>query len=138
MSALSEEILVEKEHIEKTLDILREAVERTHKTVVELSAIGACIHHCYSGMENIIKRMLKSRKISVSKSSSSHKDLLDEAERQGIISNRLLNRLDKFRGFRHFFVHAYGFMLNEDELLPLATELPDVWKQFFGEIQLVK
>ncbi len=135
MKDLYEEFLAEKEHIEKTLDVLREALERSDKTVVELSAIGACIHHCYSGMENIIKRLLKSKRISIPESSSSHKDLLAEAARQEIVSMKLLNKLDKFRGFRHFFVHAYGFMLEENELFPLAMELPEVWNQFLDEIQ---
>ncbi len=135
MSTLPEEILIEKEHIEKTLDVMREALDRPDKTYVELSAIGASLHHCYSGMENIIKRFLRSRNINVPSSSSSHKDLLDTAAQQGIISENLLNRLDKFRGFRHFFVHGYGIMLNEDELMPLAEELPEVWEQFISEIK---
>jgi len=135
MSSLSEEISIEKTHIEKTLAIICEAVSRTEKTAVELSAIGAGMHHCYSGMENVIKRILKARNISLPQTSSSHKDLLDVAKEHGIISEELLDRLDKFRGFRHFFIHAYGIMLNIDELMPLANELPDVWKQFISEIE---
>lgn len=135
MSNLPEEISIEKENIEKTLDVMREALNRFDKTYVELSAIGACLHHCYSGMENIIKRILKARNISAPMSSSSHKDLLDTATQQGIISEELLNKLDKFRGFRHFFIHAYGVLLNEDELLPLAEDLPDVWEQFATEVE---
>ena len=137
MSALLEEILIEKENIEKTLDVLREALNRTNKTYVELSAIGASLHHCYSGMENIIKRIFKAQNISVPSSSSSHKDLLDTATQQKIISEELLNRLDKFRGFRHFFVHAYGIMLNEEELMPLAEEISEVWAQFASEIETI-
>ena len=135
MKNLFEEIVIEKENIERTLEVMREAVDRKDKSHVELSAIGASLHHCYSGMENIIKRILKSKKIFVPASSSSHKDLLEKANKHGIITGELLNRLDKFRGFRHFFVHGYGIMLNEDELLPLANELPDVWRQFLSEIK---
>ncbi len=86
MNNLSEEISIEKEHIQKTLDVMREAIGRAEKTYVELSAIGASLHHCYSGMENIIKRILKARNVFVATSSSSHKDLLDKAGQQGIIS----------------------------------------------------
>ncbi|MBF0509876.1 MAG: hypothetical protein HQK57_13245 [Deltaproteobacteria bacterium] len=135
MSNLFEEISIEKDYIEKTLDVMHEAIGRPEKTYVELAAIGASLHHCYSGMENIIKRIFKARKLSVPTSSSSHKDLLGIANQHGIISDELLNRLDKFRGFRHFFIHAYGFMLNENELLPLAEELPEVWGQFENEIE---
>lgn len=137
MSSLPDEIEIEKEHIEKTLGIIREALNRKDQTYVELSAVGAGLHHCYSGMENIIKRILKSQKISSPVSASSHKDLLDIAHRQEIISQALLSRLDKFRGFRHFFVHAYGVMLKKDELLPLAEDLPDVWNHFLSEIEVM-
>jgi len=137
MINLHEVISIEKEHIEKTLEVLQEALDRNNKTYVELSAIGANLHHCYSGMENIIKRILIARNIPVPSSSSSHKDLLVMSTQQGIISEELLNRLDKFRGFRHFFVHAYGILLNEDELMPLAEVLPEVWEQFVSEIETI-
>ncbi|MBF0227657.1 MAG: DUF86 domain-containing protein [Desulfobacterales bacterium] len=135
MNNLPEEILIEKEYIEKTIDVMNEAIARNDQTYVELSAIGASLHHCYSGIENIIKRILKYKKISIRDSASSHKDLLDKAVNQGIITEELLNKLDKFRGFRHFFVHGYGILLNKDELLPLAMELPAIWNHFLSEIE---
>ncbi len=135
MNNLPEDILIEKENIEKTLEVMREALSRRNKTYVELSAIGASLHQCYSGMEKIIKRILKARNISTPSSSSSHKDLLNISVQQGIISDELLNRLDKFRGFRHFFVHGYGISLNKEELMPLTEEFPEVWEQFVTEIK---
>jgi uncharacterized protein YutE (UPF0331/DUF86 family) len=130
MDKLLEEILIEKDYIEETLDVLREALNRSEKTVVELSAIGASLHHCYNGMENILKRILKFHNISTPSSASSHKDLLDIAIQEKLISEDISDKLDKFRGFRHFFVHGYGVLLNEEELQPLVDELPDVWVQF--------
>jgi hypothetical protein len=38
------------------------------------------------------------------------------------------------RGFRHFFVHGYGIMLDEAQLMPLVEQLPDVWAQFKAEL----
>ena len=64
MDKLLEEILIERDYIEETLVVLREAINRSEKTVVELSAIGASLHHCYNGMENILKRILKFHNIS--------------------------------------------------------------------------
>ncbi len=135
MDKLLEEILIERDYIEETLDVLREAINRSEKTVVELSAIGASLHHCYNGMENILKRILKFHNISTPSSGSSHKDLLDIAIQEKLISEDISDKLDKFRGFRHFFVHGYGVLLNEEELQPLVDELPDVWVQFENEIQ---
>ena len=36
--------------------------------------------------------------------------------------------------FRHFFVHGYGIMLDEEKLMPLAKELPGLWGNFEYEV----
>ncbi len=63
MDKLHEEISIEKEYIEKTLKLLDEALNRPDKSEIELSAIGSFSHHCYTGMENILSRILKFKKI---------------------------------------------------------------------------
>ena len=135
MDKLAEEIAIEREYITQTLSTLRKALERPEKSDIELTAIGACLHHCYNGIENILKRVLKFQKILIPDSPSSHKDLLDIALQQGLISDEVSENLDSYRGFRHFFVHGYGAMLREEDLEPLALKLPDVWSQFYSEIE---
>lgn len=135
MDKLVQEISIEKEFIGETLVVLQEALHRPEKGVIEFSAIGACLHHCYTGMENIVKRIVKFRQVPLPTSASSHKDLLDVAIQQGVISAELSERLDAYRGFRHFFVHAYGVRLREEELSPLAEALPEIWGQLEQEIE---
>ncbi len=135
MDKLGEEISIEKDYIEKTLALLDETSNRPEMSLIELSAMGSFLHHCYTGMENILKRILKSRKIQIPGSASSHKDLLNIAVKEDIISQALSEQLDKYRGFRHFFVHAYGVLLEKEELQPLAENLPPIWKQFEQEIE---
>jgi len=60
---------------------------------------------------------------------------LNAAIDQDIISQNLSDKLDKYRGFRHFFIHVYGILLEEDELQPLAENLPMVWNQFEQKIE---
>lgn len=136
MDKLRQEVTAEKEHIEKTLSALDEALSRPEKTIIELAAIGTFLHNVYSGMENILKRILKFKGITVPGSQSSHKDLLDHSVAAGVISQSLSEELDEYRGFRHFFVHAYGFMLNREQLIPLAENLSVIWVQFETEIEL--
>ncbi len=135
MDKLAEEISIEIEYIERTLQLLDEAIGRREKSAIELSAIGSFLHHCYTGMENILKRILKFKRVIIPSSGSSHKDLLTLAVEEDIISRELSDELDRYRGFRHFFVHAYGILLEEEELEPLAKDLPKVWKQFEQEIE---
>lgn len=135
MDKLNEEISIEKEYIEKTLKLLDEALSRSEKSLIELSAIGSFLHHCYTGMENILNRILKFKKVKIPSSASSHKDLLNVTVDEDIISQDLSDKLDKYLGFRHFFVHAYGILLEEEELQPLAENLPKIWNQFEQEIK---
>ena len=135
MDKLNVEISIEKEYIEKTLKLLDEALSRAEKSSIELSAIGSFLHHCYAGMENILNRILKFKKVKIPSSASSHKNLLNVAVDEDIISQDLSGKLDKYRGFRHFFIHAYGIFLEEEELQPLAENLPKVWNQFEQEIE---
>ncbi len=134
MDKLVREVTAEKEHIEKTLLALSEALNRPEKTVIELAAIGTFLHNIYSGMENILKRILKFEGVTIVSSHSSHKDLLDHSVAARVISQSLSEELDEYRGFRHFFVHAYGSMLDMEQLIPLAENLPATWAQFETEI----
>ena len=84
MDKVTEEISIEKEYIEKTLDLLDEALSRSERSSIELSAIGSFLHHCYTGMENILKRILRFKKVKIPDSASSHKDLFSTDE-QGVI-----------------------------------------------------
>jgi len=47
MDKLLQEISIEKEHIETTLDVLKEALVLPQKKVIELSGIASCLHHIY-------------------------------------------------------------------------------------------
>jgi hypothetical protein len=71
MDKLVQEISIEKDYIRETLDVLQEALHRPEKNVIEWSAIGVCLHHCYTGIENILKRILKFQQILLPSSASS-------------------------------------------------------------------
>lgn len=134
MDDLLQEISAEKERVESTLQALEKTLHRKRRTFVELAAIATCLHNAYSGMENILKRILKYIKVPQPDSTSSHKDLLALAIEQKIISQELSEALDEYRAFRHFFVHGYGILLQEAPLQPLAQNLPEVWHRFQAEL----
>jgi len=131
----SKQLLAEKEHVEIALDNLREAMARNEKSVVELAAIGTFLHNIYNGIENILKQILKAKGTEIPRSDSWHKDILNLSESLEIISERLSDSLYECLTFRHFFVHAYGFMLNEAHLEDLANTIPEIWSQFLSEIE---
>jgi len=108
---------------------------RKEKSVVELAAIGTFLRNIYNGIENILKQILKAKGTEIPRSDSWHKDILNLSESLKIISERLSDSLYECLTFRHFFVHAYGFMLNEAHLEDLANTIPEIWSQFLSEIE---
>ncbi len=134
MDELLQDIAADKERIEDTLEALVKTLRRKRRGFVELAAIATCLHNCYSGVENLLKRVLQHLQVPLPHSATSHKDLLDLAIEQGIISQELSEALDEYRAFRHFFVHGYGIALQEAPLQSLAQNLPDVWHRFESEL----
>ncbi|MFQ5753531.1 MAG: hypothetical protein ACE5HI_16195 [bacterium] len=130
MDDLLEDIAAEKERLNTTLKALERTLRRKRRTFVELAAIATCLHNAYSGIENLLKLILKYINVPLPESPTSHKDLLAVAVEQEIIPQHLLEALDEYRAFRHFFVHGYGILLQEAPLQPLAENLPEVWNRF--------
>lgn len=135
MDNLSRRILAEKENVEKALANLDKAIKRKNKTTIELAAMGTFLHNIYNGRENILKQILTAKKIPIDKSESWHKDLLNLAVANKIISLTLSDELYEYLTFRHFFVHAYGFMLEEALLKDLVDNVSRIWSEFLSEIK---
>ena len=135
MDELPRQVLAERESVELTLGHLKDAMARKTKSAVELAAAGAFLHSIYSGIENILKHLLSAKDVEIPKSDTWHKDLLNLSVSMGIISSGLCDKLYEYLAFRHFFVHTYGFMLEEAHLRDLANDVPETWTQFLLEIE---
>jgi uncharacterized protein YutE (UPF0331/DUF86 family) len=135
MAELTPEILAEQENVERALNNLSETMKRPKKSVIELAAAGTFLHNFYSGIENIIKQSLAIKGIKIEKSPNWHKDLLNKATDSKIISSDLSEALYEYLAFRHFFVHSYGFKLEEKYLRELADKAPKIGERFFSEIK---
>lgn len=135
MVDLIRKIAAEKENVERALDNLKDVMGRKKRSTVELAAIATFLHNIYNGIENILKQVLKAKGTEIPKSETSHKDLLDLSVSLGIIPESLSDELYEYLTFRHFFVHSYGFMLEEIHLESLTNNIPGVWSQFLSAIE---
>ena len=135
MVDLTKKIAAEKQNVEQALDNLKEALSRKEKSIVELAAIATFLHNIYNGIENILKQVLKTKGTVLTRLETSHKDLLELSLSAGIISEQLYDKLYEYLTFRHFFVHAYGFMLEEAHLENLANDIPGIWAEFLSAIE---
>ncbi|MFZ3207993.1 MAG: hypothetical protein WA140_04055 [Geobacteraceae bacterium] len=134
MDSLPKQIAAEVENVEAALRNLEETMKRQIKTVVELAAMGTFLHNVYNGIENILKQILKLKNIQITREENWHKELLNLSVTHGIISADLSDELYEYLTFRHFFVHAYGFMLEEAPLESLTHNIPRVWSEFISEV----
>ena len=128
-------IQTERDNVETALTNLREAVARGDRSVIGLAAVATFVYNVYNGIENILKQSLNASGIEVPCRDAWHKELLKTAAEQAIISTELADKLYDYLTFRHFFVHGYGFMLDETDLLTLAAELPEIWSGFWRAME---
>ncbi len=134
MASVKNKILAEIENIEKVLTELEKVRDKPSKDLVVLVGIGAFLQNIYTGMENILKQMLLHQKILIPESPTWHKDLLNLAVDNNLISNETVDKIGKYLFFRHFFTHAYGFLIDEEKLKPLMEDISDIYSEFKREV----
>jgi len=134
MASVKNKILAEIENIEKILIELEKVKNKPIKELVVLVGIGAFLQNIYTGMENILKQILFHQNISIPESPTWHKDLLNLAADNNFISKETVDKIGKYLFFRHFFTHAYGFLIDEEKLKPLMDNISDIYAEFKREI----
>ena len=94
--------------------------------------IGARIQAAYTGLEALLESSLTCQGLAVPTGESSHKELIELAEKHSLVTSEEKTKLDAIRGFRHLHRHAYDLMLDREilkaralglvEILPIITE----------------
>ncbi|MDI6708012.1 MAG: hypothetical protein QMD21_03930 [Candidatus Thermoplasmatota archaeon] len=134
MASVKEKIYAEMENITKVLTELEKVKDRRGKELVVLVGIGAYLQNIYTGMENILKQLLSHKSISIPDTPTWHKELLNLAVKHNFITKKTADKLGRYLFFRHFFTHAYGFLIDEGKLKPLMDNISDIYSEFKREI----
>jgi len=97
------------------------------------------LHSFYGGVENIFKRIADELDGQSPHGGAWHRELLDLMARQGkarpaVISEALVERLDGYLDFRHFFRHTYVFILRWDRMKPLVRGCEETLKLLEQEL----
>jgi len=144
--SLREQATLEREELRRLLQAYRALLEKcagSPPTDIELSALAAMLHSFYNGIENIFKRIREEFDEPLPRSEFWHRDLLDcmgksAKGRPAVISASVLERLEAYLDFRHFFRHSYVIRLRWDRMKDLALGcdetlrlLEDELDQFF-------
>jgi len=78
--------------------------------------------------------VLNDRNINYASDASWHSNILQLSKDNGLITGDMETRLREFMGFRHYFRHSYGFMLDNDLLRPLYKNLSSLLAEFKDQI----
>ncbi|TFG20858.1 MAG: hypothetical protein EU529_14310 [Promethearchaeota archaeon] len=135
MASVKNKILAEIENIEKVLVELKKVKNKATKELVVLVGIGAFLQNIYTDMENILKQLLLHQNISIPESPTWHKDLLNLVIENNLMKKETIDKIGKYLFFRHFFTHAYGFLIDEEKLKPLMDDISAVYSEFKREIE---
>ena len=132
---LYEDVLDEVGAIEETLERLceiRNNIEPQVKDFCIEPAMGTYLMNFYNGVENILKRISKEYYQTMPKGESWHKELLSLSccppqGKTAIFSQSMVEKLHRYRNFRHRFVSGYGFQLKGEKMLELIDNIGPLW-----------
>jgi len=101
---------------------------------IQIRAAASSLHSIYNGIEKILLIKIKSINTNFRIDDKWHTRLLANAFNSGVITKELEEGLKELMGFRHFYRHTYGFMLDNELLKPLILNMEKLLKQFKEEI----
>ena len=116
-------------------------IKQSEPDNIELAALGTVLHSFYNGIEGIFLLVSKQIDSETPSDPAWHQTLLSQMTKANdrricLISPDTASILAPYLKFRHFFRHAYAFMLDWRRLEPLADDLDSVWKTVKGDIKI--
>jgi hypothetical protein len=123
MDNLSLKIQAELESIDEILNTLPFNKDISQISMLELAGVAAIMQSFYNGIENILKLILRAKKIELPSGDFWHKRLLEKSVELNLITEHCKILLSPYLAFRHFFTHAYAFDLYSDKMEPLVNNL---------------
>ena len=134
MANLKEKVEAEFENIEQLLNEMPGYTQLPNLSILELAGVATLIHNIYNGIENILKQIFMAHDIPFPAGDSWHKDLLNNAVENNIISSEAKEELKEYLAFRHFFSHAYALDLYPERMEPLVERCEETYLFFKDEI----
>jgi len=134
MSSLKEKILCEIDNIDKVIENIKNAKPMKDLNNLEVMGISALIQNFYSGIENILKQIFNEYNYIIPNNPTWHKSLLTDSVKYHILSESISLKLNNYLGFRHFFIHGYGYNIKKEFLKPLVDDIFYIYEDFKKEI----
>ena len=135
MTPLSARIDAEFEQIERVLEAFPKDRPYADLSTLELAGLSTLLHNFYNGIENVLKQVVQGQGLRLPDGPSWHRDLVNLAVANNVISASTSDTLKPYLAFRHFFVHAYAVDLEVERLEPLGKNVEDAFSRFGRDIE---
>ncbi len=109
--------------------------DKTDYPVAEQAAIAALLINIYSGIENILKQMLKFDKLEIDDSPDWHEKVLRKAGEVAILPPDLIQLLSKYLAFRNYFLYTYIFNIKWEDMKFMVEAARDVVSNVHSEVE---
>jgi hypothetical protein len=132
-------LLFELSQIRKELAVLLRLIGKTRRLgpdEIQVRAAASSLQSIYNGMERMLQSVMKDKGFLPPQGQASHSELLTSAVTNGVISLSLEGGLRDLMGFRHFYRHSYGFMIDNELLNPLLSNVENTISQVAKELHL--
>lgn len=104
-------------------------------TLLEIRGLANLLHDFYTGIEKVFRHISPELNGGLPEGEAWHRRLLDNMAmdipgvRPRLIRRETARRLDEFLRFRHVVRNIYGFELDFDRVLDLASRVEPVWAE---------
>ena len=89
-------------------------------------------------LENILKQAVQGKGHKLPQGQTWHRDLVQLALSENIISGPTAEALKQYLAFRHFFSHAYAFEVYAERIVPLVEGANKVFKKLLADFEILK
>ena len=118
---------------------LLKLVHHKEPDTIECAALGLFLHSFYSGIENIMKFIVKDKHGELPSGNKWHKELLDMCfarndKQTELFSEELKVVLDDYLSFRHFIRNTYSFKIKWERMAHLVLTVDTNWGHIKAEI----
>jgi len=130
MSADVEFLRRERRDILKVIALMEDIMSHEALSQHEVIALGTLLQNVYMGIERILRCLLLIKGSSIDKTEGWHQALLNQAMREGFVTEVEFRAFMELLKFRHMHVHGYGHMLEEERVRELASAVPKLIREY--------
>lgn len=115
----------------KSYSSILQKIRKEEPDLIEVTAFASILHSFYNGLENIFLCIVKRIDRNVPAGNRWHRDLLYQMgkatpKRNQVLSNKTIDKLTDYMGFRHFYRYSYSFLLKWEEIEKLIVPVENI------------